>query len=49
MPSKLFTLKAAAAALVAVLSIGGVAVAATGLLPGQAQACGRPGTGHHCR
>ena len=35
MPSKLFTVKAAAAALVAVLSIGGVA-AATGLLPGQA-------------
>jgi hypothetical protein len=34
MPSKLFTIKAAAAALVAVLSIGGVAVAATGLLPG---------------
>jgi hypothetical protein len=38
MPSKLFTVKAAAAALVAVLSIGGVAAAATGLLPGQ----GRP-------
>ena len=37
MPSKLFTVKAAAAALVAVLSIGGVAVAATGLLPGQAR------------
>jgi hypothetical protein len=37
MPSKLFTLKAAAAALVAVLSIGGVAVAAAGLLPGQAK------------
>jgi hypothetical protein len=36
-PSKLFTIKAAAAALVAVLSIGGVAVAATGLLPGQAR------------
>jgi hypothetical protein len=36
MPSKLFTVKAAAAALVAVLSIGGVA-AATGLLPGQAR------------
>jgi hypothetical protein len=33
-PSKLFTMKAAAAALVAVLSIGGVA-AATGLLPGK--------------
>jgi hypothetical protein len=38
MSSKLFTAKAAAAALVAVLSIGGVAAAATGLLPGQ----GRP-------
>jgi hypothetical protein len=37
MPSKLLTVKAAAAALVAVLSIGGVAVAATGLLPGQAR------------
>jgi hypothetical protein len=36
MPSKLFTAKAAAAALVAVLSVGGVAAAATGLLPGQA-------------
>jgi len=36
MPSKLFSVKAAAAVLVAVLSIGGVAVAATGLLPGQA-------------
>jgi len=36
MPSKLFRVKAAAAALVAVLSIGGVA-AATGLLPSQAQ------------
>ena len=36
-PSKLLTVKAAAAALVAVLSIGGVAVAATGLLPGQAR------------
>ena len=35
-PSKVFTMKAAAAALVAVLSIGGVAVAATGLLPDQA-------------
>src|SRR5215218_8147072 len=35
-PSKLFTMKAAAAALVAVLSISGVAAAATGLLPGQA-------------
>jgi hypothetical protein len=34
-PSKLFTMKAAAAALVAVLSIGGVAAAATGLLPGR--------------
>jgi hypothetical protein len=37
MPSKLVTVKAAAAALVAVLSIGGVAAAATGLLPGQAR------------
>jgi hypothetical protein len=34
-PSKVFTIKAAAAALVAVLSIGGIA-AATGLLPDQA-------------
>ena len=36
MPRKVFTMKAAAAALVAVLSIGGVAAAATGLLPDQA-------------
>jgi hypothetical protein len=36
MPSKLLTVKAAAAALVAVLSIGGVAAAASGLLPGPA-------------
>jgi hypothetical protein len=35
-PRKVFTMKAAAAALVAVLSIGGVAAAATGRLPGQA-------------
>jgi hypothetical protein len=35
-PSKVFTLKAAAAALVAVLSLGGIAAAATGHLPGQA-------------
>jgi hypothetical protein len=35
-PSKVFTMKAAAAALVAVLSIGGIAAAATGLLPDQA-------------
>jgi len=35
-PSKLLTIKAAAAALVAVLSIGGVAAAAGGLLPDQA-------------
>jgi hypothetical protein len=35
-PSKVFTMKAAAAALVAVLSIGGIAAAASGLLPGQA-------------
>jgi hypothetical protein len=33
---KVFTMKAAAAALVAVLSIGGIAAAATGHLPGQA-------------
>jgi hypothetical protein len=36
-PSRLFSVKAAAAVLAAVLSIGGVAAAATGLLPGQAQ------------
>jgi hypothetical protein len=35
-PRRVFTMKAAAAALVAVLSVGGVAAAATGLLPGQA-------------
>jgi hypothetical protein len=35
-PSKVFTIKAAAAALVAVLSIGGIAAAATGLLPDRA-------------
>src|SRR5215207_1483119 len=35
-PRKVFTMKAAAVALVAVLSIGGLAAAATGLLPGQA-------------
>jgi hypothetical protein len=35
-PRKVFTMKAAAVALVAVLSIGGVAAAATGLLPGRA-------------
>jgi hypothetical protein len=35
-PSKVFTMKAAAAALVAVLSVGGIAAAATGHLPGQA-------------
>jgi hypothetical protein len=35
-PSKVFTMKAVAAALVAVLSIGGIAAAASGLLPGQA-------------
>jgi hypothetical protein len=33
---KVFTMKAAAAALVAVLSVGGIAAAATGHLPGQA-------------
>jgi hypothetical protein len=37
MLSKLFTVKAAAAALIAVLSVGGVAIAATGLLPDQAR------------
>jgi hypothetical protein len=35
-PRKVLTMKAAAAALVAVLSVGGVAAAATGLLPDQA-------------
>jgi hypothetical protein len=35
-PRKVFTMKAATAALVAALSIGGVAAAATGLLPDQA-------------
>jgi hypothetical protein len=35
-PRKALTMKAAAAALVAVLSLGGVAAAASGLLPGQA-------------
>ena len=35
-PGKVFTMKAAAAALVAVLSVGGIAAAATGHLPGQA-------------
>jgi hypothetical protein len=35
-PRKVFTMKAAAAALVAALSLGGVAAAATGLLPDQA-------------
>jgi hypothetical protein len=34
--SKVFTMKVAAAALVAVLSVGGIAAAATGLLPDQA-------------
>ena len=36
MPSKLFSVKAAAAVLAAVLSVGGVAAAATGMLPGRA-------------
>ena len=36
MARKAFTMKAAAAALVAVLSVGGIAAAATGLLPDQA-------------
>jgi hypothetical protein len=35
-PRKVFTMKAAVAALVAVLSVGGVAAAASGRLPGQA-------------
>jgi hypothetical protein len=35
-PTKVFTMKAAAAALVAALSVGGIAAAATGHLPGQA-------------
>ena len=35
-PRKVLTMKAAAAALVAVLSLGGIAAAATGLLPDQA-------------
>jgi hypothetical protein len=35
-PSKVFTIKAAAAALVAVLSLGGIAAAASGLLPDRA-------------
>jgi hypothetical protein len=35
-PRKVFSMKAAAAALVVVLSVGGVAAAASGLLPGQA-------------
>ena len=37
MPSRLASVKVAAAVLTAVLSIGGVAAAATGLLPGQAE------------
>jgi hypothetical protein len=37
-PRKVLTMKAAAAALVAVLSLGGVAAAASGLLPDQATA-----------
>jgi hypothetical protein len=37
MPSKVFRVKAAAAVLAAALSIGGVAAAATGLLPSQAR------------
>jgi hypothetical protein len=36
MAGRAFTMKAAAAALVAVLSLGGIAAAATGLLLGQA-------------
>jgi len=51
MLGKLFSVKAAAAVLAAVLSIGGVAAAATGLLPGQAepaadQAASTTGAGH---
>jgi hypothetical protein len=38
--SKVLTMKAAAAALVAMLSLGGVAAAASGLLPGQASPVG---------
>ena len=53
MPSKLLSLKAAGAALVAVLSIGGIA-AATGLLPaqlvaGQAPATARSGAAAHAQ
>jgi hypothetical protein len=44
-PSKVFTLKAAAAALVAVLSVGGIAAAATGHLPGQASSVADRATG----
>jgi hypothetical protein len=43
-PSKVFTIKAAAAALVAVLSIGGIAAAATGLLPEQASPAAKKAT-----
>jgi hypothetical protein len=42
--SKVFTIKAAAAALVAVLSIGGIAAAATGLLPDQASSVAEQAT-----
>lgn len=45
MPSKLLSVKAAAAVLAAVLSVGGVAAAATGLLPGQAQRAAQAPTG----
>jgi len=44
-PRKVFTMKAAAAALVAVLSIGGVAAAATGLLPDQVSPVAEQATG----
>lgn len=37
MPSKLLSVKAAAAVIAAVLSVGGVAAAATGMLPGRSQ------------
>jgi hypothetical protein len=43
-PSKVFTIKAAAAALAAVLSIGGIAAAATGLLPDQASPAAKKAT-----
>jgi hypothetical protein len=44
-PSKVLTMKAAAAALIAVLSVGGIAAAATGLLPGQGSPVADQATG----